>query len=908
MALTPGSRLGAYEVLALLGSGGMGEVYRARDTRLNRLVAIKVLPATVADDPDRRQRLDREARAISSLNHPHICTLHDVGRHDGIDYLVMELLEGQTLAERLTRGALPLDEALHYAIQLADALDVAHRHGIVHRDLKPANVFLARSGSSGATVTKLLDFGIAKAVTAAAIEFATLTNDGTLLGTLQYMAPEQLEGRDADARSDLFAFGAVLYEMLTGRRAFQGGSQASVIAAVLDSEPPPLSTSQPLTPPALEHLVTTCLAKNPDERWQAAGDVKRQLEWIAASGRSTVLPATAGQRSGRGVRVSLTGAVMAALMALIAGGALTWYVWTGPQEQTAPPKVTRTMIATSGTAALAIRPGRSLAITPDGTRVVYIGNNGTQLFVRPIDRWVSTEIFTAVGPLNDVFISSDGKSAGFVEGGTLKTIALTGGPAETIVRDGAGYGGAWAPDDTIIFSKNNPATGLHRVSAAGGDVATLTRPVAARGELAHVWPAMLPGGRAVLFTITAATGGLEAAQVAALDLVTGSYKVLVPGGSDAHYVSGERSSTTGAGREIGHLVYVKGTTLMAIRFDPARMETHGTPVTVLPRLVTQPSGMGVFDVTSDGTMVYAEPPTSGTTAPTLVWVNRQGQERPLSPSLPPRPYSQPRLSPDETQVAMTIADQESDIWVLDLAHPTPRRLTSSGPLTDFFAVWTTDSRWLIFSRLGGGLFRQLANGTGTAEVLQTESGPPMLPSGMTPDGRVLFSRGRFGVMAMTLDGRRVEPLVQTPSNDRNGVISPDGRWLAYESNSRQRFEIYVTPYPNVKGGTWPVSTAGGTRPLWSKNSDELFFEAPDGAIMAARFDPRGGVWRSREPLKVIDGPYATGGAGSIRNWDVSKAGRFLMVKAPPGDPTAASQIQLVQHWAKELQWLVPVTP
>jgi hypothetical protein len=435
----------------------------------------------------------------------------------------------------------------------------------------------------------------------------------------------------------------------------------------------------------------------------------------------------------------------------------------------------------------------------------------------------------------------------------------------------------------------------------------LTRPVAARGEAAHVYPAMLPGARAVLFTITATTGGLDAAQVAVLDLVTRSYKVLV-GGSDPRYVPGEPSSTTSAGHEIGHLVYVKGAALMAIRFDPARMEIHGTPVMVLPRLTTHPSGIGAFDVAGDGTIVYADAPSSDLTAGTLVLVDRQRRETPLLASLPPRPYRQPRLSPDEMQVAMAIADQEKDIWVFDLARPLLRQLTS-GPLEDFFPVWTPDSRRLIFNRLGGGLFRQLADGTGTAEVLQTESGPPMLPSGMTPDGRVLFSRGRFGVMAMTLDGRRVEPLVQALDgfNVRNGVISPDGRWLAYESDHRQqRFEIYVTPYPNVKGDPRQVSMAGGTRPLWSKNSHELFFEAPDGAIMAARFDPSGGVWRSDEPMKVIDGPYATGGTGSIRNWDVAKDGRFLMVKAPRGDHSA-SQIQFVQHWADELQRLVPAT-
>ena len=538
MALTPGTRLGAYEVLALLGSGGMGEVYRARDTRLDRIVAIKVLSAGVAGDPDRRERLDREARAISSLNHPHICTFHDVGHQDGIDYLVMELLEGQTLAERLTKGALPLDRAMQYAIQLADALDVAHRRGIVHRDLKPANIFIAHGGSSGATITELLDFGIAKAMPlgqTAATAAATLTEQGTLLGTLQYMAPEQLEGRGADPRSDLFAFGAVLYEMVTGRRAFPGESQASVIAGVLESEPPPLSASQSLTPPALEHLVKTCLAKNPDQRWQAAGDVKRQLEWIAASAQSDATASTTGTRAPHEHRLTRTVAVIASFAALIVVGALAWSIRT--EEQTAPPRVTRTTIVTSGGSAVSIAVGRSLAITPDGTRVVYIGNSGTQLFVRAIDQFDSTAIFTSLSPLNQVSVSPDGQSVVFAEGNTLRTIALTGGPAKTIISGIAGYGAAWAADGTIVLPVTDRG-GLHRVPAGGGDVTTLTRPDAEHGELAHVWPAVLPGGRAVLFTITATTGGLDAAQIAVLDLVSGTSRVLVRGGSDAHYVPG----------------------------------------------------------------------------------------------------------------------------------------------------------------------------------------------------------------------------------------------------------------------------------------------------------------------------------------------------------------------------------
>ena len=652
MALTPGTRLGAHEVLALLGSGGMGEVYRARDTRLDRIVAIKILHPDAAGDPDRRQRLDREARAIASLNHPHICTLYDVGHQEGIDYLVMELLEGQTLAERLTRGALPVGEAMQYAIQLADALAFAHRHGIVHRDLKPANVFIAHREPGGATVVKLLDFGIAKATPlgpTAATAAATLTDHGTLLGTLQYMAPEQLEGRGADARSDLFAFGAVLFEMLTGRRAFTGDSQASVIAAVLDSEPPPLSASQ---------AAGTAGARAPREdvpgeepRRSVAGRQRRQASARMDRGECPI--------SGDGVHswdtrtscaCTRTFGAIASLMGLIVVGALAWSMRT--EEQTAPPRVTRTTIPTSGAAAFANRPGRGLAITPDGTRIVYIGNNGTQLFVRPIDRFESTAIFTAVGPLNEC-------SSGPTASPSCSRRASRSRRSPSLV-DRPRRSCRASPDlerrgrrtTRSSFPRWTGSSGLQRISAAGGDLTVLTRPARARGELNHVWPTMLPGGRAVLFTITATTGGLDAAQVAVLDLVTGTYKVLVPGGSDARYVSSERGSTKRAEREGGYLVYVKGSTLMAIAFDPDRLETSGTPVMVLPRLATKPIGSGDFDVADDGTLVYVEPPSGDTTARTLVWVDRQGLETPLSASLPPRPYGQPRVSPDGTRVAV----------------------------------------------------------------------------------------------------------------------------------------------------------------------------------------------------------------------------------------------------------------
>ena len=883
MPIERGTRFGPYEIQSAIGSGGMGEVYKARDTRLDRVVAIKVLRAHLAGDPDRRARFEREARLISQLNHPHICTLHDVGRDGETDYLVVEFLDGQSLADRLVKGPLPLAQALEIAIEIASALDAAHRQGIVHRDLKPANVMLTKSGA------KLLDFGIARAVaTGTAAAAPTLTSDGALLGTVQYMSPEQLEGRDADSRSDLFALGAVLYEMLSGRRAFPGESQASVIASVLDGHPAALHSIGASVPPALEHLISTCLAKNPDERWQSAGDIKRQLEWIAAGSDSA-----AGPQSNRRGRAASAVAAVATVVALAAGAALIWYVRTA-RQQAGQPQVTRTTIATSGAAALSVPAGRSLAITPDGRRIVYVGNNGTQLFVRPLDRLESTAIFTSTAPLNQVSVSSDGQSVVVGEGNTLKKIALTGGPAVTITSP-AGYGAAWLPDNTIVFASVNAVDGLRRVSSDGGDVTVLARADPARGESAYSWPEPLPGGHAVLFTIAAVTGGLDASQIAVLDLKTGVSTVLVRGGSHAHYVPGARG---------GHLVFVKGTTLQAVAFDPVRLEIRGTPVAVLQRLVVTPIGSGHFDVAADGTLAYLDGETPDPVmagARTLVWVDRQGRQEPLA--APPRPYGQPRISPDETLVATTINDRQNDIWLWDVARRMLTRLTT-GPTTKFFPVWMPDGQRLIFSYPGAGLYWQRIDGTGAVERLGANS--IGLASSVTKDGsQVIFAPGARDLMLMTLETGRVTPLIQTPATERNGVVSPDGRWLAYESDSSGGFEIYVTPFPKAGEGQRRISTDGGTRPLWARNGHELFYVAPAGAIMSARVDVRGGAFSAGTPEKVVEGPYATGAPASGRNYDVSSDGRrFLMVRQAPATQ-AGPQLVVVQNWAAELERLVP---
>ena len=882
-----------YHLQALLGAGGMGEVYRAHDSRLGRDVAIKILPQAFTADPDRLARFEREARVLASLNHPNIAAIYGVedepaeaGPH--VHALILELVEGETLADRLRRGPVPVGEALTLARQIADALDAAHEKGIVHRDLKPANIKVTPEG-----VVKVLDFGLAKApagdnsspdLTHSPTITVAGTREGVILGTAAYMSPEQARGKPVDARSDVWAFGCVLYEMLTGRAAFGGHTVSDTIAKIIEREPD-WAALPPAVSPGVARLLTRCLDKDLRRRLQHIGEARIEIEDVLSGATRTPPGGAVVDLPRPRIRLVRSIAVVTSLVALIAVGGLMWTLRTVRQVPTAPARLVRLTMATSGTAA--VTGNRPLTMTPDGSRVVYIGNNETQVFVRPLDGLDATAIATGAAPLNSVFISPDGQWVGFVEGTTLKKVAITGGPATTIAQRAATP--TWASDDAIILASTDAAIGLQRVSAADGAATVLTRPDPSRGEVDHALPEMLPGGRAVLFTILATTGGLEAAQVAVLDLVTGESRVLVRGGSHGHYVPS------------GHLVYVAGGTLRAVPFDVVRLETHGAPVTVLPRLVTTAGGAGFFAVATDGTLTYmdAPSPTAGADR-TLVWVDRQGREEPLA--APPRAYIQPRVSPDGTRVAVVVQGEGSDIWLWDLARQTLSRRTFD-PAADFFPVWTPDGRRLVYNSARGSgptLFWQPADGTGAAEALGNG-----FPSGMTPDGtRVLLSIGGRDQLVLAVDGARsVQPLVQTPFNERNGVVSPDGGWLAYESDSSGRFEIYVRPFPNVSAGQWLVSTAGGARARWASSGEELFYEGPGGAIMAVRVDPGGGTWSAGSPTKVIEGPYLTLG-GSVRNYDVSPDGRrFLMVKP---SPAFAPQIIVVQNWSQELTRLVPV--
>jgi eukaryotic-like serine/threonine-protein kinase len=650
MSLTPGTRVGPYEITALIGEGGMGKVWRAHHTALKRDDALKVLPDAFASDPDRLARFRREAQVLASLNHPNIAHVYGLEQADGVQALVMELVEGPTLADQIAQGPIAVDEALPIARQIAEALEAAHEQGIIHRDLKPANIKVRLDST-----VKVLDFGLAKALeptSARSIDAtasptitspALMTGVGVLLGTAAYMSPEQAKGHAADRRSDVWAFGCVLFEMLTGRRAFEGEDVSDTLAAVLRGDPT-WRALPPDLPPRIRTLIKRCLDRDRKQRIAEISTARFVLEEAAEPSQPTITgvpPVSFFPSSPLWKRAAALSTLVVA--AALVGGAVVWFAL---RSSVSSPRVSRLQFTPSGSAALSINGNDpDLAITRDGTRIVYIGSG--QVFVRALD--ALEPVVIARGSPRGPFISPDGQWVGFVDSNTtLKRVAITGGPSVTLVRfDGTGSRGAtWGPDDSIIFATNSRATGLQRVAATGGTPTVLTKPDRAQGELDHLWPEMLPGGRAVLFTITA-PGGLDAGQVAVLDLETGTRKVLVRGASQAHYVP------------TGHLVYAAAGTFSVVGFDLDRLETRGTPVPVVPEVVIMGSG-GIDAVVADnGTLAYV--PGGGGVAGaqrTLVWVDRQGQE--TSITAPARAFVYPRIAPDGTRVAVYSNDQGND--------------------------------------------------------------------------------------------------------------------------------------------------------------------------------------------------------------------------------------------------------
>jgi tRNA A-37 threonylcarbamoyl transferase component Bud32 len=895
--IAPGTRLGTYEVTAHIGAGGMGEVYQAHDTKLGRDVAIKVLPEQFARDPERLARFQREAKMLAALNHPNIAAIYGLEQSADTHYLIMELVPGDTLRDRILRdGAVPVEETLKIAKQIAEALEAAHEKAIIHRDLKPANVKETPEGR-----VKVLDFGLAKAFSAEPTSeeignsptlSLAATVHGVILGTAAYMSPEQARGKAVTKATDIWAFGAVLYEMLTGQQVFAGTDVTDILAAVVRAEPD-WSKLPSDVPPAIRTLLRRCLRKDRVQRLQDAATLRIEIE-DALSGAVPSQPTAAGPVVApqlplwrRAMPVAVTACVTAALAVGV------WLLIKPAQT-----RVVRTEITTSAASALSVNGNdRDVAISPDGSYIVYRGNG--KLLVRPLDQ-IGPQALTGLGAPRGVFFSPDGQWIGFADANAvLKKVAVTGGPAVTVCPlDGVGARGAtWGPDGTIVFATADISTGLLRVSEAGGEPTVLTKPNRESGEADHLWPEFLPGGQSVLFTITTSAGGTDSSQIAVLDLRTGAPKVVLRGGTHAHYI------------ESGYLVYAAAGTLRAVPFDLKRLETKGTPVPVVPQIVTTQFGAADFDVARNGTLVYL-PGGQADLARTLVWLDRQGKEEAIK--APARAYVAARLAPDGTRIAIDVRDQESDVWVWDLTRETLTRLTFD-PTIDRYPVWTPDSKRIIFaSDKGDGtnLYWQTADNTGTVERL-TESSNVQFPDSISPDGvHLIFEERRPSpdLMALTLDkNRKAEPVVQSQMYaERNGEISPDGRWLAYQSDESKQPEIYVRPYPDVNSGKWQVSTTGGTQPLWARNGQELFYVALDGSLMRAPIE-RGVAWRSGTPTRLFENTYAWTIAGLVgRSYDISLDGRrFLAIKSPSAQADAPTNLVVVQNWFEELKRRVP---
>jgi serine/threonine protein kinase/Tol biopolymer transport system component len=899
--LASGSRLGPYDILSPLGAGGFGEVYKARDTRLDRTVAIKILPSA---DPELKARFEREAKAIAALTHPHICTLYDVGHQDGTDYLVMEYLEGETLDKKIARGPVKIDDALKIGIEISEALDKAHRAGIVHRDLKPANVMLTKSG------VKLLDFGLAKlksrslTVTgfsvAATQATSPVTSQGTILGTLHYMSPEQIEGREADPRSDIFAFGCLLYQMASAKLPFNGPSPTSVMAAILEREPPTISSLHIRTPRSLDHVLSRCLAKDPDQRWQSALDLKAELEWIIESG--TV--ATPFSAPGHSPWREWTGWIAAVLLlgaalffaALFFGARPSSPSWSGDPISVPvfPPE--KTAFSALGNTTVNVP---SFALSPDGHTLVFVAEAPgarPMLWLRSMDRVDARQLAGTEGA-QDPMWSPDSRWIAFDADGKLKKIPAAGGAVQIITQTGADFrGGTWGPEDTILFGMG--AGPILRVDSAGGTPTTVTTIDTSRQEGSHRHPQMLPDGHHFLYAIWA--GGQSGVFAASLDDKT--KKLLVRGYTTAVYASP------------GYLLFVDGDTLLGQIFDAKRLELKGQPFLVAEHVGRNTGLMSAVSASRAGNIAYADTISQNGR---LAWIDRRGNLL-GSPGTPDGDYTDFRLSPDDKRLAASLVNPRTnivEIWVTELARNSNSRVASGGLVTAA-ALWSPDGTRLMFrsnrngilelyqrSAAGGGNDRLMLSGeTYLAAHMQSTN---LVPSDWSPDGRnIIFSvpapESGTDLWLLPLgeegkDAGKPVPFITSPADKLHGTFSPSGRLVAYTSNESGRFEVYVETVPR-SDRKWSVSTSGGYEPRWRADEREIYYLSEDRKLMAV---PVGAGPSFGVPEPLFQTRVAHGVGTNRMHFVPSRDGqRFLVNMATE---TVTSPITVVFNWTAALK-------
>jgi serine/threonine-protein kinase len=890
----------------------MGEVYRARDTRLDRTVAIKVLNSQLIVSAELKARFEREAKVISQLQHPNICVLHDIGSENGTDFLVMEYLEGETLSGRLKRGPLPTDELLKVAIQIADALEKAHRAGIIHRDLKPSNVMLTKSGA------KLLDFGLAKPVSPGAARgrvdspslfeedqtisspASPLSSAGSIIGTVQYMAPEQIQGREADARSDIFAFGVMLYEMATGKRAFEGKTRTTIIGQILAVNPAPINSLRPMTPPALNRLVSACMEKDPDERFQTIHDVKLRLIEIAEA------PADPIGASRLKTRERIFWSIAVAMVALFGLVMTISFVQRAPR----PAQPVR-LIAELGADAPLVKSfyGSSTVISPDGTRLAFtaVGTDKlSHLYVRSLDQMQAT-MLSGTEEARGPFFSPDGRWIAFFSNEILKKIAVDGGGAIPLCDAVDPRGGSWGDDDEIVFAAS-PTGGLSRVSSAGGKPEPLTSLNKQVGEVTHRWPQVLPGSKTVIFIAHNARGAFEGANVVVYSTVSGKSKTVLKGGSYARYLPS------------GHLVYVRNGALFAVPFDSRRLEVTGYPVRIVEGLASSDqSGGAQISYSDSGTFVYVAGSAVSLDV-SIYWMDAAGKFTPLREN--PGNYYNLALSPDGRRLAYEIAgEKQTDIWVYDMERKTPTRLTFAGDYSSR-PVWTPDGQRIAYAFSKDrytdpiNLWWIRADGGGDAQRL-AESKGSQIPGSWSPDGRTLaFYQDNPGtdldIMTLPFEGSEKtgwkpgapKPFVNLPATERYPAFSPDGRWIAYSSNESGTAEIYVKPFPGP-GGKFQISTGGGDAPEWSRNGKELFYIGPDQRIMVVSYTFSGDSFNANIPRL-----WSPGQAAPLANSTFSlhpDGKRIAVLKSGNGEtpPPPMNKVNFIFNFFDELRRKVP---